>query len=192
MMGLIEKDVPVFLSRAEKPGRKTAYTLEMIRLPGTLVGVNTQRPNHLIARAIRYGRIPELRGYRNLTMEQRYGQNSRIDILLSDGEKPPCFIEVKNCTLVEEGIARFPDAVTSRGLKHLIELQTEAQKGHRAVMFYLVHRMDARAFAPADAIDPKYGKELRRAVTNGVEVMAWDVVITPKVVCLGRPLPIQL
>ena len=192
MKGLIEEGTPVFLSRSDKTGRKTAYTLEMIQLPATLVGVNTQRPNPLVARAIRFGRIPELAGYETLETEKRYGRNSRIDILLTSGDSPPCFIEVKNCTLVEEGIARFPDAVTSRGLKHLVELQSEIQKGHRAVMFYLVNRMDARGFSPADEIDPAYGKELRKAVKMGVEVMAWDVSIDPEKVSLRHPLPCLL
>jgi len=137
MKGLISEGNPVFLSHADGHGRKTAYTLEMIQLPSSLVGVNTQRPNHLVTRAISHGRIPGLTGYGRLQTEIRYGKNSRIDILLTDEGKPPCFIEVKNCTLVEEGIACFPDAVTSRGLKHLKELQKEVQQGHRSVIHVL-------------------------------------------------------
>jgi len=192
MMGLIEEGNPVYLSRPEKPGRKTAYTLEIIQLPSTLVGVNTQLPNRLIKRAIQHGRIPELAGYQSLQAEKRYGTNSRIDILLADNEKPPCFVEVKNCTLVEDGTALFPDAVTTRGLKHLKELQAEVDRGNRAVMFYLVQRMDAEVFSPADAIDPVYGRELRNAVKNGVEILAWDVTINPAYVRLRRPLPVRL
>jgi len=192
MKGLIDKGNTVFLSNTEKVGRKTAYTLEMIQLPSTLVGVNTQLPNHLIRRAIQHNRIPELTGYDHLRSERRYGQNSRIDILLTDDKKPPCFIEIKNCTLVENKLAFFPDAVTTRGLKHLKELQEETAKGSRAVMFYLIQRMDAETFSPADAIDPAYGRELRNAVKNGVEILAWDVTLNPLYNQLRRPLPIKL
>jgi len=192
MKGLVDKGNPVFLSQPKKPGRKTNYTLEIIQLPSTLVGVNTQLPNHLVARAIRHGRVPELRGYGNLQQERDYGLGSRIDILLTDEKKFSCFIEVKNCTLVEDGTALFPDAVTTRGLKHLKELQKETAKGNRAVMFYLVQRMDAEIFSPADVIDPVYGRELRNAVKNGVEILAWDVTIDPTYVRLRRPIPVKL
>jgi sugar fermentation stimulation protein A len=101
-------------------------------------------------------------------------------------------VEVKNCTLVKGGTASFPDAVTSRGLKHLMALQEEVRRGHRAVMFYLVQRMDAERFRPADTIDPDYGRELRRAVKNGVGIMAYDVKIDLKGICLGRALPCDL
>ncbi len=192
MKGLINPGAPVYLSHHENPKRKTSYTLEMIQLPSTLVGVNTLRPNALVARAIEAGKIPELSRYGHLERERRYGENSRIDICLRDASHSPCFIEVKNCTLVEDGIAYFPDAVTARGLKHLKDLQAEVRKGHRAVIFTLIHRMDAHAFQPADAIDPAYGRELRRAAKNGVEIMAWDVEINPRYVRLRRPLPCRL
>jgi len=189
MRGLIIKGIPVFLSRPMKPGRKTAFTLEMIQLPQTLVGVHTQRPNDLVKRAILHNRIPELHGYVHLEMEKRYGANSRIDILLHNGHRSLCFVEIKNCTLVENGVAYFPDAVTQRGKKHLMELQNQVRLGNRAVMFYLVHRMDAHAFRPADTIDPLYGQTLRQAIHHGVEILVWDVDINDRFVRLRRPLP---
>jgi sugar fermentation stimulation protein A len=120
-----------------------------------------------------------------------YGHNSRIDLLLEDGNEQ-CFVEVKNCTLVEDGIAYFPDAVTSRGLKHLVELQNQVREKNRAVMLYLIQRMDAEAFRPAHYIDPAYGHELKRAVKNGVEIIVYDVLVDLVGISLNRPIPYEI
>ena len=182
---------PVYLSRHNSPKRKLKYTWEMIEMPASLVGVNTLVPNRLAKASIEAGAVPELSGYDSIRTEVKYGQNSRIDLLLeSGGEK--CFVEVKNCTLVSDDIAYFPDAVTSRGLKHLVELQKQVQKGYRAVMFYLVQRMDAGLFRPADHIDAAYGLELRKAVQNGVEILVFDVAVDLEGIALNRPLPHEM
>jgi sugar fermentation stimulation protein A len=120
-----------------------------------------------------------------------YGKNSRIDLLLENDRKR-CFVEVKNCTLVKDGTAYFPDAVTSRGLKHLRELQSQVHSGDRAVMFFLIQRMDAELFRPAWYIDPDYARELTKAVENGVETIAYDVLINPQGIRLNRSLPLNL
>jgi sugar fermentation stimulation protein A len=101
-------------------------------------------------------------------------------------------VEIKNCTLVTGGVACFPDAVTSRGLKHLKELQKQVRFGDRAVMYYLVQRMDAKRFSPADHIDPLYGKELRKAIKNGVEIMVYDVMLNSKGIRLNSTLPFEV
>jgi sugar fermentation stimulation protein A len=163
----------------------------MIEMPTSLVGVNTWVPNLLVKESIIRKKIRALRGYETIRTEVRYGQNSRIDLLLEKGEHR-CFVEVKNCTLVEDGIAYFPDAITSRGLKHLVELQEELRKGSRCVMFYLVQRMDAKGFRPADHIDPVYGEELRRAVRNKVEILVYDVFLNLDGISLKRQLPCEL
>lgn len=181
----------VYLSRSDNAGRRLRYTWEMIEMPGSLVGVNTSIPNRLVKTAVLAGAIPVLAGYDRLRAEVRYGRNSRIDLLLERGEAR-CFIEVKNCTLVEGEIAYFPDAVTERGLKHLGELQGEIRRGHRAVMFFLIQRMDGRLFRPADHIDPAYGRELRRAVQAGVEIMAYDVRMDLEKITLNGPVPVGL
>ena len=160
-------------------------------MPTSLVGVNTLVPNQLVKASTIREKIRALRGYKMIRTEVRYGENSRIDLLLENGENR-CFVEVKNCTLVEDGVAYFPDAVTSRGLKHLVELQKELRKGSRCVMFYLVQRMDAKRFRPADHIDPAYGEELRRAVTNGVEILVYDVLLDLEGISLNRRLPYDL
>ena len=182
---------PVYLSPQNKPSRRLKYTWEIIDMGTSLVGVNTLVPNRLTKAAIPAGDIPELAGYETVRSEVKYGNNSRIDLLLENGEKR-CFVEIKNCTLVTEGLACFPDAVTSRGFKHLIELQEQVKLGDRAVMFYLIQRMDANRFQPADHIDPAYGEELRKAVRNGVEIMVYDVAMDLEGVRLNRPVPFQL
>jgi len=132
--------------------------------------------NRLTEASIAAGYVNVLSGYDTIRSEVKYGENSRIDLLLENGGER-CFVEVKNCTLVTDGLACFPDAVTSRGLKYLIELQNQVRQGDRPVTFYLVQRMDAERFRPADHIDPAYGQELKKAVQNGVEIFVYDVAI---------------
>ena len=191
MLGCSEPGRPVYLSRHNSPKRQLKYTWEMIEMPTSLVGVNTWVPNLLVKESIIQNKIRALRGYERIRAEIRYGQNSRIDLLLEKGENR-CFVEVKNCTLVEDGLAYFPDAVTSRGLKHLLELQKELRKGSRCVMLYLVQRMDAKRFRPADHIDPTYGVELRRAFGNGVEILVYDVFLGLEGISLKKQLPYDL
>jgi len=191
MAACCEPGQTVFLSRHNSPSRRLKYTWEMIEMPGSLVGVNTSVPNWLARAAIFAGKVPELEGFDAVRTEFRYGENSRVDLLLQNGDKC-CFVEVKNCTLVEDRAAYFPDAVTQRGFKHLVELQKEVKRGNRAAMFYIIQRMDAEVFSPADHIDPAYGRELRKALKNGVEIVAYDVAIDLETIRLNRPLPCRL
>jgi sugar fermentation stimulation protein A len=191
MAACCEPGRPVFLTRHNTPGRRLKYTWEMIEMPGSLVGVNTSVPNRLSRAAILAGKVPEIEGFDTIRTEVRYGENSRVDLLLEKGDKR-CFVEVKNCTLVEDRAAYFPDAVTKRGLKHLVELQKEVKRGNRAAMFFIIQRMDAEVFSPADRIDPAYGRELRKALKNGVEIVAYDVAIDLDSIRLNRPLPCRL
>lgn len=183
---------PVYLSFHDNPKRKLKYTWEMIQMPTSLVGVNTQIPNRLTAHAIASGDVAELAGYETVRREVRAGRNSRIDILLTSPDRRPCYVEVKNCTLVVDGVATFPDAVTVRGQKHLMELEGLVAMGCRCVMFFLIQRMDADSFAPADHIDREYGKRLRQASQRGVEILAYDVSIDLKTIRLNHRLPCDL
>ena len=192
MTGCSESDRPVYLSYHDNPKRKLQYTWELIDMPNSLVGVNTLVPNRLVYAAIRAGFVKTLAQYENIKSEVKAGANSRLDLLLSNNENDQCFVEIKNCTLVNQGTASFPDAVTARGRQHLIELQELVAIGNRCMMFFLIQRMDADRFAPADQIDPAYGKELRKAVENGVEIIAYDVVIDLKKIKLRRSLPVIL
>ncbi len=182
----------VYLSIHDNPRRKLKYTWELIEMPTSLVGINTLIPNRLVFQSIASGIVKELKGYDRITREVRTKKNTRLDILLTKGDSDRCFVEIKNCTLVKDGVAFFPDAVTSRGLKHLVELQELVSSGFRCVMFYLIQRRDARIFQPADHIDPAYGKELRQAAGLGVEILAYDVRIDLKTVSLNRNIPYKL
>ncbi len=184
----------VWLSSSDSITRKYRHTWELVEAkPGVIVGINTGLPNRLTVEAIEAKVIKELSGYRDIKTEVRYGhENSRIDILL-DGhaKKPPCYVEVKNVTAaVENGIALFPDAVSERGSKHLRELMAMVAEGFRAVLVFCVQRADVHEVRPADAIDPVYGKTLRQALANGVEVFAYRARISPDEIMLEQKIPV--
>jgi sugar fermentation stimulation protein A len=162
MMGFNAAGARVWLSKSENPKRKLAYSWELIEidLGGSLefVGVNTAYPNLLVAEAIAGGAVPELAGYASLRREMKYGRNSRIDFLLEDPARPPCYVEVKNVHLMRKpGLAEFPDSVTARGAKHLDELGAMVTAGARAVMLYVIQIGSAQRFSLARDIDPAYG-----------------------------------
>jgi len=184
--------MPVYLSVSKNPKRRLPYTWEIILMPQSPVGVNTLLPNRLVARGISDGIITGFSGYDTIKPEPRLEGGSRLDILLEGPGKPACYVEVKNCTLVENGRAMFPDAPTTRGARHLRLLADLAGKGFRAVIFILVQREDAESFSPADSIDPQWGAEVRAAVASGVELLAWDVRISTERIRLNRPVPVVL
>jgi sugar fermentation stimulation protein A len=192
MLGCSEPGLPVYLSRSKNKSRRFPLTWELVRTPGSLVGVNTLVPNSLVKYSIEAGMIPELAGYGQIRSEVKCSDSSRLDIVLSKSDGNACYIEVKNCTLVENGVGYFPDARTTRGLKHLVELQKLVNLGHRGVIFFLIQRMDALAFSPADHIDPAYGLELRRALENGVEILCYDVSITLKYIIINKSIQYRL
>jgi len=194
MTGLKEPGLKVWLSRSDNPNRKLKYSWELIefedRSPPVFAGINTAQPNRIVREAIEDGRIAELTGYSGLRSEVRYGQNSRIDLLLEDEHRPPCYVEVKNVHLLRKGdLAEFPDSVTARGAKHLVELSDMVRRGARAVMLYLIQRTDTGCFALAADIDPKYARAFEAAARAGVEAYAYDCQITPKHVTLNRRIP---
>lgn len=166
----------VWFSTSDNPKRKYPHTFEIMTTPtGDMIGVNTGRANDLAEEGIRSGAITELQGYSNLKREVKYGdENSRIDLFLSDGEQANCYVEVKSCTLLENNCGYFPDAVTSRGQKHLRELILMKQQGYRAVLLFLVQHTGITKVAPADHIDPEYGQLLREAAKKGVEILAYQ------------------
>ncbi len=189
MKGCALPGCTVYLSRSDNPKRKLAFTWELIQTPTSLIGVNTLVPNRLVHHALANGQIPALSGYPRITREVRVDGRSRIDLMLNGGSRPACYIEVKNCTWVAHQTAAFPDAPTTRGARHMAALEKLAALGHRAVVFFLIQRMDAVRFRPADEIDPAYGKALRQAVNNGVELVVYDVHITLEHIRIARCLP---
>jgi len=182
----------VWLSESDNPKRKYKYTWELIKVPGTLIGINTLVPNKLVKQSIENGLIEALSGYDHVTSEVKTSSHTRLDLLLEKGPKEKCYVEIKNCTLVEEGIAMFPDAVTTRGQKHLDELVDLVSCGHRGVIFFLIQRMDATVFRPAEMIDPIYAQKLRQAVKKGVEVIAMDTIINTRMIRIKNHVPVQL
>lgn len=192
MKACCEPGRPVYLSYHDNPKRKLKYTWEIIDMGSSLVGVNTIVPNRLVRAAAQAGIISELTGYEKVDAEVKVSDRSRLDLVLSDPIKGTCFVEIKNCSLVNEGHAQFPDAVTERGLKHIHELEHLLDQGYRCMMFYLIQRMDATVFSPADHIDPAYGKALRHAVDKGVEIAVYDVNITFESILLGNKVPCLL
>jgi len=183
----------VWLSRSDNPKRKYAYTWELVELDGgVLVGINTGRSNALVREAIESGVIGELGGYDEIRAEVRYGnENSRADFLLMGGSGD-CYVEVKNVTAaVQDGVAVFPDAVSTRGTKHLRELMGVVREaGKRAVLCFCVQRTDVDEVRPADDIDPEYGRTLREAVGTGVEVVAYRAEMHPEAVALAERIPV--
>ena len=173
MMGLTAPGSRVWLTTHNSATRKYRHALEIVEAGGTLVGINTGIANRLTEEAISAGLAADLGDYATLKREQRYGVNSRIDILLEDAGRPPCYVEVKNVHMLRTpGLAEFPDTVTARGAKHLDEMARMVEAGARAVMVYLIQRGDCERFALCADLDPAYTAAFGRARAAGVEAMA--------------------
>ena len=192
MTGLNEPGLRVWLSPARNPKRKLAYSWELVRIGKGLVGVNSMHPNAIVAEAVGRGRVPELVGYGELRREVKYGTNARIDLHLTAVGRLPCYVEVKNVHLMRTpGLAEFPDAVTVRGRKHLVELARAVGEGYRAAMFYLVQREDCDRFALAADIDPAYHEAFTAARRAGVEMLCYCCRVRPQSIRLGRSIPLS-
>jgi sugar fermentation stimulation protein A len=192
MLGCSRPGARVWLREAASPRRKYPLAWELVEAEsGVLVGINTGLANRLVREGVERGVVAELQGYAAIRSEVRYGkENSRIDLLLEAPDGRRCYVEVKNVTLAEQGRALFPDAVTARGAKHLRELEEMVRQGQRAVIFFCVQRGDAEAMAPADRIDPAYGRALRQALAAGVEALAYQAEVAVAGIDLARRLPV--
>jgi sugar fermentation stimulation protein A len=195
MSGLATPGARVWLSKSDSATRKLPHSWELVEVDfGTgpeLVGVNTAHPNALVGLALAAGAIPELAGYQTIRREVKYGKNSRVDFLLEDPARLPCYVEIKNVHLMRQtGLAEFPDAVTARGAKHLEELGDMVEAGARAVMLYLIQIGSADRFALARDIDPKYGAAFDRARARGVEALAWRCLIGCEGIEVAAPVPV--
>lgn len=188
MLGLLRPGREVFLSPAQRPGRRLPYTLESVKFENAWVGVNTLTPNRILRKAWERSLLPEASGYTNYQSEAKIG-SSRLDALLT-GPSGELWIEAKNVTLVEDDVAYFPDAVTQRGQKHLRELIDLSRRGSRAACFYLVQRPDAGCFAPADFIDTQFAELFSQALDAGVEVWPYQASVSPAGIALKSRLPL--
>jgi sugar fermentation stimulation protein A len=195
MIGLTAPGSVVWLSESDSLTRKYRFTWELVEADlgqgPTLVGINTNHPNKLVAEALAARRIKALAGYASLRREVNYGRNSRIDLLLACARKGLCYVEIKNVHLSRRhGLAEFPDSVTERGTKHLAELSDMVRAGHRAVMVYLIQRGDARRLALARDVDANYGAAFDAAAAAGVEAIALRCRMSPEEIVIDRTVPI--
>ncbi len=182
MMGLAEPGTKIWLEPNDDPKKKLKYGWRLIEHQGGhFTGVDTSVPNRALKAALMARSLPELAAYETVRPEVKYGENSRIDFLLTQDGLPDCYVEVKSVTLSRQaGLAEFPDSVTARGTKHLGELAAMARAGHRAVMLYLVQRTDCSRFALAADIDPAYAAAFETAQAQGVERLVYGTHISPE------------
>jgi sugar fermentation stimulation protein A len=180
---------PVYYSTSDNPARKYPQTLEMVHSGSAWVGINTARTNGIVVEGLENGLIRELWPIDSLVREVKTSPDCRLDLLAESGGRQ-VYIEVKNCSYVDNGYALFPDAVTARGTKHLLELARLVREGRRGVIIWLVQRLDADRFAPAAQIDPHYAETLAAVSRQGVELLAYQAAVTPESIEIVRSLPI--
>lgn len=191
MLGLAAEGQRIWLEPNDDPKKKLKWAWRLVdHGAGHFTGVDTAAANRVLKEALVAGEVAGLDGYATVKPEQKYGENSRIDFLLTDPGKPDTYVEVKSVTLSRQpGLAEFPDSVTARGTKHLHDLADMAAQGHRALMLYLVMRSDANRVTLATDIDPTYAEAFARAHTRGVEALALGCRLGPEGITVGAPLP---
>ncbi|MBK1634981.1 DNA/RNA nuclease SfsA [Rhodovulum adriaticum] len=194
MLGLKDPGLRVWLEPNDDPRKKLRYGWRLAELPGGhWAGIDASLPNRVVGEALQAGRVAELAAYDTVRPEVKYGENSRVDFLLTGPDLPDAYVEVKNVHLRRDGNwAEFPDSVTARGAKHMAELARMAQAGHRAVLLYLVQRTDCARFRLAADIDPTYAAACDAARAAGVQMLCYGTAIDPHGVTLTHPLPLDL
>ncbi len=191
MQGLLKINNKVWISKSNNINRKLKYTLEIIEDKKTKIGVNTHSTNKIIYHALKNNLIEEFKEIEDIKPEAKFGDNTRFDFLVT-GKNSKAFIEVKNVTLSRKRkLAEFPDAVTSRGLKHINELVNASKKNYKIYLLYLVQRNDCDSFTVAEDIDPEYANALRTAVKNNLNVLCYDCKFSPKGIKLNKKIKIK-
>ena len=186
MMGLLNKNNKVQFSISDNPNRKLKYTLEIIEVKKKLVGINTQLTNKIVFEALKQKKIKNLAMIENIKTEVKFSDNTRFDFLILNNKKK-CFLEVKNVTLVrKKKIAEFPDAITSRGTKHLKELIAAKKKGFESYILYLIQRDDCEFFKIANDIDGEYKTIFDEALKNGVKILCYDCKLNSEEIKLNN------
>ena len=192
MYGLLKKGNKVWISKSNNPSRKLKYTLEIIEDKNSKVGVNTHSSNKIVHHALENNLIDEFDNISEIKPEIKFGLNTRFDFLVSN-EKQKYFIEVKNVTLSrEKSIAEFPDAVTTRGLKHINELLKASKKNYKIFILYLIQRNDCKTFAIAKDIDPDYAFALKKAINNKLKILCYDCKFSSKGIKLNNKIKIKI
>jgi len=192
MYGLLKKGNKVWISKSNNPNRKLKYTLEIIEDKNSKVGVNTHSTNKIVHHALTNNLIDEFDNISEIKPEIKFGLNTRFDFLVSN-EKKKSLIEVKNVTLSrEKAIAEFPDAVTTRGLKHINELLKASKKNYKIFILYLIQRDDCKSFTIAKDIDPDYAEALTKAVKNKLKILCYDCKFSLKGIKLNNKIKIKI
>jgi len=192
MYGLLIKDNKVWLTKSNNPNRKLKYTLQIIQDKKTKVGVNTHLTNKIVLEALQNNLIKEFDKTIEIKPETKFGINTRFDFLVTENNLKS-FIEVKNVTLSrKKGIAEFPDAITSRGLKHIKELIKASEKGYKIYILYLIQRNDCKSFKIADDIDPEYSDSLSKAVKKNLNILCFDCKFSPKGIKLNQKVKFKI
>ncbi len=192
MMGLLKKDNKVWLSEADNPKRKLKYTLQVIEDQNSKVGINTHLTNKIVLDALKKKKIKIFKDLIEIQQEVKFNNNTRFDFLLIEKTKKT-FIEVKNVTLSrKKSLAEFPDAITSRGLKHIKELLNARRKGYETYLLYLIQREDCNKFKLAKDIDPEYSKLLEKAVKKKLKILCYDCKFSSKGIKLNRKIQVVI
>jgi sugar fermentation stimulation protein A len=187
MLGLKDPGRGAWVSWSDDPKRKLAWTLQLVEQGNVLVGVNTLLPNKLVAEALAQDLIPELSGYATIRPEVKYAEASRVDFLLTHPERPPCWLEVKNCHFSRTpGLAEFPDCKAERSTRHLGDLAAQVAEGHRAVALFVVQREDCETFQACADLDPAFARGLDEAAKAGVEVLVYACAMSTEMVRIER------
>jgi sugar fermentation stimulation protein A len=190
MLGVNLPGQGAWVSWSDDPKRKLPWTLQLVEANGGLVGVNTMLPNKLVAEALAADAIPELTGYATVRPEVKYAEASRVDFLLTHPDRPPCWLEVKNCHLSRTPpLAEFPDCVAARSTRHLGDLAAMVAQGDRAVALFVVQRTDCEVFTACADLDPAFALALDSAADAGVEVLVYACEIEPEAVRITRRIP---
>jgi sugar fermentation stimulation protein A len=187
---LFVRGTKVALEVADGANRKTRYSVIAVRAGNQWVNVDSQVPNQVVSEALLAGEIPAFGTASVVRREVRFGQ-SRFDIYYESPHSRG-FIEVKGVTLVDQGVAKFPDAPTDRGTKHIYELVDAVKHGYDGAVLFLIQRQDARAFAPHRDMDPKFAEALAFAATSGVRILAYGCKVEADTLQLGDPVPVNL
>tara|TARA_Y100000591_G_C21722450_1_gene639508 strand:+ start:78 stop:773 length:696 start_codon:yes stop_codon:yes gene_type:complete len=192
MMGLLEEGNKVWLSKSENPNRKLKFTLQIIKVKKTKVGINTHLTNKIVLDSLQAKEIKDFKNISLIKREVKFGENTRFDFLIINKSKK-IFIEVKNVTLSrKKGIAEFPDAITSRGSKHIKELLKAKKKGYDICLFYVVQRDDVTKFELAKDIDPEYCELLMKAAKKKLKILCFDCKFSTKSIKLNREIKIKI
>ena len=190
MFGLLDKNNKIWISKSNNPKRKLKYTLELIKVKGSLVGVNTIFANKIVQEGLRNKSINEFNDFENIKPEAVYDKETRFDFLLEKNNRK-IYLEIKNVTLsIEEGIAEFPDAITSRGTKHLFKLLEAKKSGYQSYILYLIQRENCNNFKIADKIDIDYKKAFLEVKKKGVKILCYNCKLSPREIKINKSVKI--